>query len=142
MKTIRTVRNCKVRMKVVCPRTWNDLAPMGREGVRHCFECGEDVHFCATDEETLAHARQGHCIAREEPDASQLPRMIIGRPAEPVVITEAQRAAQRWRNRERGITHVLDGRLDSSRDCPECGYPVQDFSKSCSVCAHVLGRTK
>ncbi len=28
------------------------------------------------------------------------------------MFTEEQRAAQRWRNRERGITHVLDGRLD------------------------------
>ncbi|HVJ18874.1 MAG TPA: hypothetical protein VM686_25815 [Polyangiaceae bacterium] len=129
-------------MKVVCPRTWDELAPMGRESVRHCLECGEDVHFCVTDEETLAHARQGHCIAREEPADSELPRMVIGRPAEPIVPTAEQRSAQRWRARERGITTVLDGRLDASRNCPRCGYPVQASRKSCYVCSHELGRAE
>jgi predicted amidophosphoribosyltransferase len=129
-------------MKFVCPRTWDDLAEMGRQNVRHCFECGKDVHFCATDEETLAHARQGHCIAREEPHASELPRVVVGRPAGPIVPTEEQRAAQRWRARERGITAVLGERLDASRDCPRCGYPVQDFRTTCHVCSHELGRAE
>jgi hypothetical protein len=142
VKTIRTVRNCKVRMKVVCPQTWDELAPMGQERVRHCFECGEDVHFCATDAETLAHARKGLCIAREEPHPGALPRIVVGRPAEPVVPTAEQRAAQRWRARERGITIVLNGTLDATRDCPACGYPVQDFRDTCSVCAHAVGRAK
>jgi len=141
MRTNRTIRNCPVRMQVVCPKRWDDLASTDRADVRHCAQCDEDVHYCRTDAETLTHARAGRCIAREEPDASELPNIVLGRPAVPLEITEQQEAALRLRARERGIATLLNGRLEgASRDCPECGYPVPDFRVSCYVCGRKLGR--
>jgi hypothetical protein len=140
MRTDRTIRSCRVRMKVVCPKTWEALAETAAPGVRRCSVCAEDVYLCTTDEETLAHARANHCIAREIPHPSELPEMILGRPASPPVVTQEQaRAKELWR-RERAIDKVLAGRFDESRQCPSCGYPVQSFRETCYVCGHKLGR--
>jgi hypothetical protein len=142
MRTLRTIRNCQVRMKVVCPRTWNSLSETAAPDVRHCSQCDSDVYYCATDEETLAHARAGHCVAREEPDEDELPRVVVGRPAQPIVYTEQEQEAGRLARREHGINAVLNGRLEASRVCPECGYPVLDFVKTCFVCSFEVGRVR
>jgi len=142
MRTERTIRNCTVRLKAPCPRTWESLAPTSNLGVRRCGECGEDVYLCVTDAETLEHARAGHCIAREEPHPSELPRLILGRPTVSVEPTEQQRQAIDFRRREHGITHLVkNGRLrDATRFCPKCNYPVPDFRKTCYVCGFETGR--
>lgn len=141
MRTQRTIRTCAVRMKVVCPKTWEGLQPTADSGVRHCAQCNEDVHFCRTDEETLRHARAGHCIARETPHPDELPQLVLGRPAIPLDRTPEQEQAGAWLAREGGITASLDNaRYEGARDCPECGYPVPSFRKTCYVCAFELGR--
>lgn len=139
--TRRTIRNCAVRLKVVCPNIWDDLEATGDADIRHCAQCDEDVHFCRTDAETLAHGRAGHCVAREEPSASELPNLVLGRPAVAVDVTEQQLLAQRLRARESGITKLLNGRLEgTSRECPACAWPVPDFRVTCYVCGAELGR--
>ncbi len=141
MKTERTVRNCTLRMKVVCPKTWGSLQPTGEPNVRHCSRCDEDVYYCATDAETIAHARAGHCVAREMPIRAELPPVIVGRVA-PVAHTSEQQAASKAAHRERGIDTLLQGRAAScTRDCPECGYPVPGFRRSCYVCGFEVGRS-
>ncbi|WP_437874721.1 hypothetical protein [Sorangium sp. So ce513] len=142
MRTTRTIRNCPIRMKVVCPKTWDALEPTGQDDVRHCAHCGEAVYFCRTDEETVAHARAGRCIAREQPHPSELPRVVLGRPAPPSPEpTPEQALALRLTARERGITTLVSGPIASaSRECPGCGYPVPDFRKRCYVCSFELGR--
>lgn len=141
MRTERTIRNCLVRFEAPCPQTWDGLTPTSDPDVRHCGQCDRDVHFCRTDAETLEHARAGHCIAREEPHRSELPRLVVGRPAVHVEPTEQQRRALALHHRERGITTLLEGRFQAAtRHCPECGYPVPDFRQRCYVCRFEVGR--
>lgn len=142
MRLLRTIRNCTIRPKPACPKRWDDLAPTDSPSTRHCPKCDHDVHFCATDEETLAHARAGRCVAREEPDGSEM-RFIVGRaaPLAPEAAEKQSRAIAR-RRRERGINILLNGRLEApSRPCPGCAYPVPNFRESCYVCGSVVGRT-
>lgn len=141
MRTERTIRTCPVRMKFTCPRTWEGLQPTADSDIRHCTQCNEDVHFCRTDEETLRHARAGHCIAREEPHPDELPHLVLGRPAVHPVRTPEQERASALRRREAGITDALDNaRYEGARDCPGCGYPVPSFRRTCYVCSFELGR--
>lgn len=141
MRTHRTIRNCTVRIDTPCPQRWDELQVTDAANVRHCHVCARDVFFCSSAEETLEHARGGHCIAREEPHPSELPRMVVGRPKVTPVITGEQERARRWARRERGINILLRGRLEAaSRPCPDCGYPVPDFRKSCYVCGLEIGR--
>lgn len=141
MRTERTIRNCTVRIDTPCPKRWDDLQATDSDDVRHCSVCAEYVYLCSSAEETLEHARAGHCIAREEPHPSELPRMILGRPSVLSVVTADQERAHTWARRERGITILVRGRLEAtSRPCPECGYPVPNFRKSCYVCGLEIGR--
>jgi hypothetical protein len=142
LETRRTVRRCgRIPFRVRCPLRWEDLAPASDPDVRRCGECEEHVFFCRTDAETIEHALAGHCIAREEPDRSELPRAILGRPAKPVVVTARQKAAARWSGRERGISDAIrPSALASPRRCPECRYSVPGFRETCYVCGHALGR--
>src|SRR5436305_13940628 len=81
LKTKRTIRNCPLPVfRQVCPREWEQLALTEDASVRHCAQCNQDVYLCSTDDETLNHARAGHCIARLIPDASELPKMYVGQP--------------------------------------------------------------
>lgn len=140
MRTERTVRNCAVRMKFVCPKTWDELQPTTEPNVRHCPQCDESVYYCATDAETIAHARAGHCIARERPHRCELPSVILGRAA-PLERTAEQQAAARLARREHGIDTLLQGRVEGcSRDCLACRYPVPGFRRSCYVCGFEVGR--
>lgn len=143
MHMLRTIRNCTIRTKAACPKRWEDLDPTDSPGARHCPKCDHDVYFCASDEETLEHARAGHCIAREEPDRSELPRLVIGRLVKPLPEpTDEQKRALWLRHREHGIDILLNGRLDApSRPCADCAYPVPNFRKSCYVCGLELGRS-
>lgn len=70
-------------LRFVCGLNWQDLRPTEQRTVRHCPECGKDVHYCGTIREARDHAREDHCIAvdlgilRREADV-WLPRAAEG----------------------------------------------------------------
>lgn len=66
--------------------------------------------------------------------------MVIGQPTIHTVPTPEQELALRASLRERGVDHVINGRLEAERDCPSCGYPLQGFRATCYVCGHAAGR--
>jgi hypothetical protein len=137
LKTIRNVRHC---FRFRCSRLWEDLAATDRAEVRHCGHCEGDVYFCQTDEETLAHARAGHCIAREAPDDSELPKIYIGQPAQVIEPSPSQEEAGRWKRRESAIDDSLRNAASSTRSCPRCSYPAPNWRKTCRVCGFEMGR--
>lgn len=128
----------------MCPEIWDDLGPTEEPSVRFCGSCRERVYFCATDEETRAHARAGHCIAREEPHPSE----IVEPPSERRIVLDGRGTEPAWEPplanrlsaRERAITFVInDERCPDDRPCPECGYEVEHWRATCLVCGHRLG---
>lgn len=133
----KTVRRCgiEVRWQLRCPRSWDALTPTPDADVRHCGECNERVYFCRDDHETLAQARAGHCIAREEPSEDALPRIVLGRSVVIRQVTDAQEAALAHARRERGIADALRAE-GTSPACPACGYAMPRFRRTCYVCGH------
>lgn len=107
MKTKKTVRNCDRQFKFVCPQLWSDLKETDERDRRFCDKCEQVVYLCVSDDETLEHARAGHCVAREIPDESELPWMVLGKPEEPVEHIESQLKALEWERREDGINDSL-----------------------------------
>jgi hypothetical protein len=97
------------------------------------------VHFCDSDEQTIAHAKAGHCIARELPNADELPAIYVGMPKELPVQTREQTAAAEWFSRERGIDDSIRN-ADSIRCCPECNFPAPPWRVSYRVCGFEMGR--
>jgi len=124
MKTKQTVRNCPVNFAFQCSKLWDDLSVTTVPTIRHCSRCDSDVFLCMTDEETIAHAKAGHCIAREEPHESQMPRLAMGRPSESLARTPRQREAERRATREMGIDDAIRNAARAVRECPECHYPT------------------
>lgn len=139
MKTELTIRNCDQIFRFQCPKRWDELSPTESAEVRHCSICKLDVHFCATDEETIEHARAGHCIAREIPALSECAEIFVGQPSEVYVPTATQSEATDWRNRERAIDDSIHN-VDSERACPDCGYPAPAWRVACRVCGCKFGR--
>jgi hypothetical protein len=137
----RTVRNCRPIIAAPCPRKWEALVETSDDAVRHCSTCAKPVFFCATDEETLAHARAGDCVAREVPDRGNLGPIVVGRPRMPIVATPDQLANRARVQRERGIDDILAWDLAAyARDCPACDWPVPSFRVTCKVCGAAVGR--
>jgi hypothetical protein len=140
MKTTRSIRNCPLPVfRMVCPRKWEALTPTGDPAVRHCGQCNQDVYFCTADEQTLTHARAGHCIAREIPDDSDLPGIYLGRPTHVPKPTPEEVEAQRLSQREEGIKDALKN-LNAPRSCPRCHYPAPSWRTVCRVCGLHIGR--
>jgi hypothetical protein len=125
---------------VQCPRRWEELTPSDEPTVKHCSACDQLVFFCVTDEETIAHAKAGHCIARELPDESELPHTYLGQPQEVPPVTEQQDRAERLMLRERGIDDSIKNAQSSSRCCPRCQYPAPNWRKTCRICGFEMGR--
>lgn len=92
-----------------------------------------------TDEETIEHAKVGHCIARELPDDEQLRRVYVGRPKDVPAPTLAQLEAEKVFARERGIDDSIRN-ADSDRSCPKCNYPAPRWRLTCRVCGFEMGR--
>ncbi len=141
MKTELTVRNCPIKFRFECPQTWQRLTATHRPEIRQCDQCQELVYLCVSDAETIEHAKAGHCIAREMPHKSELPMMVLGRPSELIVQTPSQEKALAWVTRERGIDDAIKN-ADAPRNCPECGYPAQNWREACRVCNFEIGRVK
>jgi len=132
----KTVRLCKVHIKA-CPREWDKLAETTRDDVRHCSECDRDVHFSTSDEDTIAKARAGLCVARWEPHPDSVRRrLVLGRPIVSKLppLTPEEEAVLTRSRRERGIAESLARVGYATVDCAQCGYPVPKFRKSCYVC--------
>jgi hypothetical protein len=142
VKGERTIRNCGLRAEGACPRRWDVLDTTDRPDVRRCSECNEEVHFCATDAETIAHARAGHRIARERPIHSELFSATRERPpAKGPPLTDAQEAGIKWLRRELRIDRAINARdAGATLTCPECSYPVPLSRRLCHVCGHDVGR--
>ena len=138
MQIQKTIRNCPVKFAFECPRTWDALTPTDDAKQRFCDQCAQMVYFCTTDEETIARAKAGDCIARAIPDRSELPEMVLGR-ALPVEPTEDQRVASQLARREHGIDDSIKN-ADAERSCPQCGYPAPPWRVDCRVCGFVMGR--
>lgn len=119
---------------------WESLGITSEENVRFCPECKEKVYFCVTDGDTLLHAKAGHCIARELPDEKELPKIVLGKPKIPITNSPDQEKAREWNSREKGVDDSLENINDSSRSCPECGYPAPGWRKTCRVCGFEMGR--
>jgi hypothetical protein len=98
------------------------------------------VFYCTTDEETIAHAKAGHCIAREMPDEAEMPAVYIGQPSNVEPMTQAQTEALQWRRRESGVDDSIMNAETSARACPKCQYPAPDWRLSCRVCGFEMGR--
>jgi hypothetical protein len=138
--TTRTIRNCPTVFRLVCPQRWEALTPTEEPGVRHCGRCDQRVYICSSDEEAVTHARAGHCIAREMPDASELPRVYVGQPVGLPPVTSQQEEARRVMLRERGVDDAIKNARRSSRCCPRCKYPAPDWRVECRVCGFEMGR--
>ena len=139
VKTKLTIRNCKSTFRFQCPKLWNELLLTSSAHIHHCTVCERDVFFCKTDEETIEHAKAGHCIARELPDEKELPHIYVGQPANPPISTPVQEAALNWFGRERGIDDSIKN-AHADRSCPKCNYPAPHWRASCRVCGFEMGR--
>jgi hypothetical protein len=141
MKTNLTIRNCEATFRFQCPKNWSELSPTasGSGEIRHCAVCDRNVFFCKTDEETIEHAKAGHCIARELPDEKELPHVYLGEPKNIPVPTPEQEKAGKWFGRERAIDDSIKN-ADAERSCPVCNYPAQRWRETCRVCGFKIGR--
>jgi hypothetical protein len=140
MQTNRTIRNCLPVFRFECPKLWEQLLPTDDPSVRHCGLCNRSVHYCTTDEETIAHAIVGDCIAREYPDESEQRRVFVGQPAHPLPPpTPQQEEAGRMRQREWAVDDSIKNVAYSSRSCPQCNYPAPDWRATCRVCGFEIG---
>ncbi len=135
---LRTVRSCpnEFAIRRRCQKSWESLAPTQDDDVRHCGLCAKEVHFCRTDEETIRHALARHCIAREVPDGSERPPVIVGQSS--TRWTPRQERAVALTTRERDIAWSIgDGVDDDAKQCVSCGFPLPSWAKRCRVCGDV-----
>jgi len=140
MKTDTTIRNCPSGFKYQCPLKWENLKLTDSVNVRFCLSCNNNVYFCTSDKETIAHALEGHCIARMQPHISELPQMFIGIPDDQAPITKEQEEACNFRNKENSINDSIQNLKYSSRVCTNCGFPQEDWLKKCRICQTEIGR--
>ncbi len=137
----RSIRNCPATdFRYRCDKTWDELAETDRPDVRHCERCRSEVYFCATNEETIAHAKAGHCIAREGPDESELPHSWVGIPMGVTELTPAQSEAVAWNIREAHVDDSIRNVTRWTRACPRCSYLAPDWRVVCRVCGFEMWR--
>ena len=62
----------------VCPGKWSDLVPIvGKQDVRYCMGCRENVHYVRTEQDFQHHREAGDCIAIDTTDRPR-PIRIMG----------------------------------------------------------------
>lgn len=81
----------------VCDKRWDEMAPTDDAAIRHCDQCGENVHYCDTIVTAREHAWKGHCVAvdlgiiRREDDLSTVQFAMVGRPSAAALEKERKR---------------------------------------------------
>jgi hypothetical protein len=133
MKTEYEIFNCPPDAKIPCPLEWDALTPTDDEAVRVCPKCGESVFLCKTDEEAIAHAKQGHCVALAVVHESELPEMHLDIGPDIMITPEQSLALHAWRV-EKAKRRALKNTRYADRDCETCGFPLAPWRKSCWVC--------
>ncbi|HVF85638.1 MAG TPA: hypothetical protein VM821_06630 [Abditibacteriaceae bacterium] len=132
MKTDTIVVNCDIKFRFECPKLWQNLDDTQEPDVKFCDACQREVFLCSSDEETMEHAEQGHCIARARPHFSTLPMMVIGEIESGISPTAEQRKASEANLHECAIESALRDMKITKRRCANCGYPM--WLKKCRVC--------
>lgn len=131
-----TIRKCRIVPRVPCPYRWDRLQPTDDDEVRFCDTCNSNVYLCRTDEETVAHALAGHCVARLDAVTPQngFLGMVDVEELEASPTEDEEEIARAWR-REQGIFRALDNDLTNIVEfCADCGYPMPQWRRSCYVC--------
>jgi uncharacterized protein (TIGR02996 family) len=106
-----SVERCGVAFDLRCPMKWSALQPTGRDGVRHCTGCKQDVYYALSVGEARAFAKQGHCVALDAGSA-------------------------RWRNDLAGPfgkrvcerCNLDIGDAYRAEDCPSCGFEAERYA--------------
>lgn len=81
----RIWRCTETMMQMVCPVTWDSLTKTPKFNVRHCDQCGKDVHLCESPDQFIELAKNNECVAL--PIALHIPanvstkKQMFGRPA-------------------------------------------------------------
>lgn len=65
IQSISTVENCRV--KFGCNQRWDNLTDQGKDGMRFCSACEEDVHWCSSQNEVIKAKSKGRCVAFMKP---------------------------------------------------------------------------
>ncbi len=81
------VEGCPVRFGLKCPMTWAAMARTGKDDVRHCTGCRQDVQFCTSLDQAQRVARKGGCVAlapsvvrvENDLDPTPAPGTVLGR---------------------------------------------------------------
>lgn len=135
-----TIRKCAIEFQFQCPRDWNQLRQTADSSIRYCAACEQNVYHCETDDETIRHARAGHCVARAEPAERGERDHVMGILGMVEPRSSEDRGALEWSMRERGIQAAISEQLTGEeRSCVKCHYPVPDWRKTCFVCGYLVG---
>ncbi len=136
MKFRTTIRNCPVTFEFQCPKDWDQLDATNVPNVRHCTQCNENVFFCESDDETLARAKNGQCVARRMPEWPEGTPIMIGRPTHPPELVELENLSEK----ERAVDEALQYLDTATRFCPHCRWPLLPDQWHCFVCDKETGR--
>ena len=129
-----TIRNCSENFKVTCPLLWENLKPTESKNVRYCNGCEQRVYFCENDEETLSHALQNHCVARNDGiNVSETRGVVIMGMPNAESIREGVLAEHR-RRKELAINESI--KSNSAKLCPKCSFPMPESDLVCKVCEY------
>ena len=123
---LTTVRNCDEIFKFKCPLDWSDLQETEEQKIKFCNQCENNVFLCETDEETIEHAKQGHCIARVTFNIKK--ELTIGQ----TKLDPSEVIAENRIRREEAVTKALN--LEGENTCNRCFYPIEKGSSDCQIC--------
>ncbi|MDB2687741.1 hypothetical protein N9Y42_11080, partial [Mariniblastus sp.] len=63
-----TIRNCNIKFRFSCPKTWSSLSPTGIDSQRKCGDCGKIVYLCLTEQDAINRGREDKCVAYADPE--------------------------------------------------------------------------
>ena len=103
------------------------------------------MYLVANDADFIAHAKEGHCVAKAFPTCRELPVRAMGEPRH-FDIDEAPGAAElrdamaadEWQMLD--VAWVEDAKdeaianIDVADTCPACGFPALNSWDKCQVC--------
>jgi len=77
LQLVTTLENCRV--KFGCNQRWDNLTDQGKEGVRFCSACEEDVHWCNSPDDVIKAKSKGWCVAFKTLERE----VLLGKPIGP-----------------------------------------------------------